>query len=211
MRMRKKANEIPRMEHCSHLLVSNPEDAHGRWRELICRDFKRIYIELGCGKGQFTTNMAMQNPDDFFIAIERINSALVIAMERADKLGLQNLLFISGDAAKLPQYFDSGEIDGIFINFCDPWPARKHIKRRLTSPGFLHIYRDILKEGGQIHFKTDNAPLFSYSTEQFLACGFRLDAVTHDLHANGICGVMTDYEEKFHSQGMAICSLTAIR
>ena len=138
------------------------------------------------------------------MAVERVPDAMVIAMERCRALGLTNVFFIDGDAAALDQYVAPGEVDLIYINFCDPWPSVKHSRRRLTHVNFLRGYRQVLKEGGQIHFKTDNHDLFEWSLFQFPKVGFALSEVTRNLHEHGVQGVMTDYEEKFHAQGIPI-------
>jgi tRNA (guanine-N7-)-methyltransferase len=203
MRMRKKPNLIPRMERCAATLIREPEERRGAWRELMpgCRELR---LELGCGKGRFTAETAAQNPDILFIAVERVPDAMVIAMERVTALGLTNAFFVDADAAKLTDYFAPGEVDLLYINFCDPWPTNRHAKRRLTYVNFLKLYRQVLGEGGQIHFKTDNAPLFEWSLTQFPEAGFTLSEVTRELHGQGIQGVMTDYEEKFHNLGTPI-------
>lgn len=203
MRMRKKPNLIPRMERCAATLIREPEERRGAWRELMpgCRELR---LELGCGKGRFTAETAAQNPDILFIAVERVPDAMVIAMERVTALGLTNAFFVDADAAKLTDYFAPGEVDLIYINFCDPWPTNRHAKRRLTYVNFLKLYQRVLGEGGQIHFKTDNAPLFEWSLTQFPEAGFALSEVTRDLHGQGIQGVMTDYEERFHNLGTPI-------
>lgn len=203
MRMRKKPNLVPRMERCSRVLIKDPESHRGHWQELM-PEAKAVHIELGCGKGRFTAETAAQMPDTLLIAVERVPDAMVIAMERVCAQELQNVFFIDGDAAKLPAYFAPGEVERIYINFCDPWPGSRHAKRRLTHPKFLNLYRQVLAEGGAIHFKTDNRDLFEWSLLQFPQASFSLEAVTRDLHANGICGVMTDYEEKFHNLGTPI-------
>lgn len=203
MRMRKKPNLVPRMERCSRVLIKDPESHRGHWKELM-PEAKAVHIELGCGKGRFTAETAAQMPDTLLIAVERVPDAMVIAMERVCAQELQNVFFIDGDAAKLPAYFAPGEVERIYINFCDPWPGSRHAKRRLTHPNFLNLYRQVLTEGGAIHFKTDNRDLFEWSLLQFPQASFSLEAVTRDLHANGICGVMTDYEEKFHNLGTPI-------
>lgn len=203
MRMRKKPNLIPRMERCAACQVRDPEARRGHWRDLM-PEAKELRLELGCGKGRFTAETAAQNPDILFIAVERVPDAMVIAMERVTAMELHNVFFVDGDAAKLPEYFAPGEVDLIYINFCDPWPTKRHAKRRLTFVAFLKKYREVLKEKGQIHFKTDNRDLFEWSLTQFPQAGFELSEVTRDLHANGICGVMTDYEEKFHNMGTPI-------
>ena len=146
-----------------------------------------------------------------FIAIEKVREAMVLAMERAQEMGLKNVFFLDMDVAKLGQCFAPGEVDLIYINFCDPWPRSKHAKRRLTFPSFLDQYAYALPLGGVIAFKTDNAPLFDWSLEQFAACGWQLKNVTHDLHKDGVIGVMTGYEEKFHALGTPICRCEACK
>ena len=118
--------------------------------------------------------------------------------------GLTNVFFVDANADQLPQFFAPGEVDRIYINFCDPWPSKRHAKRRLTHGNFLKLYRQVLKMGGQIHFKTDNQPLFEFSVEELPQFGFELSEVTRNLHENGPVGVMTDYEAKFHELGQPI-------
>lgn len=203
MRMRKKPNLAPRMERCSDILISDPAQIRGKWCELK-PDAIQIWLEIGCGKGRFTAQTAAANPDVLYIAIERVPDAMVIAMERCKEMGLTNVYFVDGDAALLRDYFSPDELDRLFINFCDPWPSHKHARRRLTHVNFLVLYRGILKEGGQIHFKSDNKDLYEYSLFQFPKAGYELSEVTRNLHEHGICGIMTDYEEKFHNMGTPI-------
>jgi len=203
MRMRKKKNLDSRMEACAALWVKEPIEYKGKWRTLK-PDAAMLRLELGCGKGRFTAETAAAHPEDLYVAVERVPDAMVIAMERCREMGLTNVFFIDGDAATLSDYFAPDEVDLIYINFCDPWPSVKHSRRRLTYEGFLRSYRKVLKDGGQIHFKSDNHDLFEWSLFQFPKAGFELSEVTRDLHANGICGIMTDYEEKFHNMGTPI-------
>ena len=132
MRMRKKPNLLPRMERCGDLLVREPEALRGRWREKMPQA-QAVWLELGCGKGRFTVETAAQHPEVLYIAIERVPDAMVIAMERARDLGLNNVFFLDDDAARLPELFAPEEVDRLFINFCDPWPGLRHARRRLTS------------------------------------------------------------------------------
>ena len=147
---------------------------------------------------------AAAEPDVLFVAVERVPDAMVIAMERAKAAGLANVFFIDADVARLRDYFSPDEVERIYINFCDPWPSKRHAKRRLTHGNFLKLYRQVLKMGGQIHFKTDNQPLFEFSVEELPQFGFELSEVTRNLHENGPVGVMTDYEAKFHELGQPI-------
>lgn len=201
MRMRRKPNLIPRMERCASLWVREPEALRGRWRELM-PEARELHLELGCGKGKFTAETAAQNPDVLLIAVERVPEALVMAMEKA--MGLPNVFFISEDVARLEEFFAPGEVDRIYLNFCDPWPHNKHAPRRLTYRGFLEKYRTVLRPGGQLHFKTDNTKLFAFSLSEFAAAGWSVQNVTRNLHENGPVGIMTGYEEKFYQLGTPI-------
>ena len=198
------------MEKCAALLISEPAENRGRWREAL-PGYDRLYVELGCGKGRFTAGTAEAIPDALLLAIEKVPDAMIVAMERVRGLGLPNVRFLDFDAARLPEIFDRGELDRIYINFCDPWPKSRDAKLRLTSPFFLRLYADLLPVGGEIHFKTDNTPLFDWSIGVFESEGWALSEVTHDLHANGTVGVMTDYEAKFTAEGLAINRLVARR
>lgn len=204
MRMRKKKNLIPRMERVAARLVSDPASLRGQWRTLY-PSAREVRLELGCGKGRFTAGIAAAEPDVLFIGVEVVREALVVAMERCAEL--PNAYFISGNADALPSYFAPGEADRIYLNFSDPWPGNRHAKRRLTHGNFLRLYRQVLKDGGQIHVKTDNVDLFEFTVKEFPRYGFALSEVTRDLHANGPVGIMTDYEEKFYNQGTPICRL----
>ena len=210
MRMRKKPNLIPRMEQCAALQLKAPEEYRGKWAADF-PGYDTIELELGCGKGKFTAGTAAAAPHSFLVAVERVPDAMVVAMERCLTLGLENVRFIDMDAVHLPEIFEPGEVSRIYINFPDPWRKTKQYKRRLTAPSFLEIYRQLLPEGGEIHFKSDNDPLFEWSVEQFQNCGWELREVTRDLHENGPVGIMTDYETKFYEQGVTINRLVAIR
>ena len=120
------------------------------------------------------------------------------------------LAFVSLDAANIDQFFADDEIDLLYINFCDPWPRKKNAKRRLTYHTFLEKYKKVLKLGGQIHFKTDNAKLFDWSLPEMESCFLELRNVTDDLHANGPVGIMTGYEEKFYALGTPIHRVEAV-
>ncbi len=211
MRMRKKAHLEERWERQRERLIQEPEKRKGKWRDLMpeCRE---IWLELGCGKGRFTAQTAQAAGEEvLFIALERVADAMVVAMERCDALGLQNVYFLDANAENLTDYFAPGEVDRIYLNFSDPWPSQAQAKRRLTHPDFLRRYARVLAPKGQIHFKTDNKDLFEWSLFQFPKAGYALSEVTRDLHAHGIRGVMTDYEEKFYNEGKPICRCVATK
>ena len=170
-----------------------------------------LWLELGCGKGRFTADLAEAEPEKLLIALERVPDAMIVAMERVKNRGLENVRFIDGDAKRLPEFFSQNEVDRIFINFCDPWPKSRDAKLRLTAPFFLRTYSDILPVGGQIHFKTDNSPLFDWSAARFAEEKWDIRELTHDLHADGPVGIMTDYEAKFYADGLKINRLVAVK
>ena len=203
MRMRKMRNLEPRMEKCAAYRIDRPETLQGNWRSLK-PDCTALWVEVGCGKGKFTAETAQANPEVLLIAVERCREAMVVAMEKAQAMGLSNVFFIDMDVANMEDIFASGEIDRLFINFPDPWPRKKNAKRRLTYRTFLEKYCHVVRENGEIHFKTDNAPLFEFSLEEFAACGLEVKNLTRDLHKDGIVGIMTGYEEKFYGLGTPI-------
>ena len=203
MRMRRMKNLVPRMENCSALRIAEPAALQGNWRKLM-PDCTALWVEVGCGKGKFTAETAEANPDVLLIAVERCREAMVVAMEKAKAMGLKNVFFIDMDVAGMEEIFAKDEIDRLLINFPDPWPRKKNRKRRLTHRGFLFKYCRTVRPGGEIHFKTDNAPLFEFSVEEFAACGLQVNNLTRNLHENGIVGIMTGYEEKFHALGTPI-------
>ena len=203
MRMRRMKNLESRMENCRELRIVNPADLKGIWRSLK-QDATALWVEVGCGKGKFTAETAAANPDVLLIAVERCREAMVVAMEKAQSMGLKNVFYIDMDVANIEEIFAAEEIDRLFINFPDPWPRKKNAKRRLTYRTFLDKYCRVIKLGGEIHYKTDNAPLFEFSVEEFAACGLQVNNLTRNLHENGIVGIMTGYEEKFHALGTPI-------
>ena len=210
MRMRKKPNLIPRMERCAAVQIAAPESLRGRWGEEFSA-YKELRLELGCGKGRFTCGEAAREPEALLLALEKVPDAMVVAMERVMEQHIPNVRFLERDAACLPDLFTPGEIQRLYINFCDPWPKSRDAKLRLTAPGFLRLYADALPIGGEIWFKTDNTPLFDWSIARFQEEGWALSEVTHDLHARGPVGIMTDYEAKFYDQGVKINRLVAAR
>ena len=203
MRMRRMKNLEPRMERCADVRIEAPESYKGKWRSLM-PECKALWVEVGCGKGKFTAETAQANPNVLLIAVERCREAMVVAMEKAKSMGLKNVYYIDMDVANIEDIFEHGEMDRLFINFPDPWPRKKNAKRRLTHRGVLDKYCRTVREGGEIHFKTDNAPLFEFSVEEFAACGLQVNNLTRNLHENGIVGIMTGYEEKFLALGTPI-------
>ena len=188
-------------------LIAAPEDWKGRWEEVFRRKAP-LHVEIGCGKGRFIAEMARNNPEWDFVAIEKVEEVLYKAVQKG--LGLPNLRFLLTDGRKLTEYFGKGEVSAIYLNFSDPWPKSKHDKRRLTYKKFLQNYEQILVSGGEIHFKTDNQGLFEYSLASFSQYGMTLKQVWLDLHKSDFEGnIMTEYEAKFSSRGDRIYRVEA--
>jgi len=187
---------------CAHLLVDAPEQLRGHWLDEF--KYNTLHLELGCGKGRFTVETAGNEPDVLLVAIEKTANVLIAAMERVKCKEIHNIRFINALADDLKSFFSEDEVSRIYINFCDPWPANRHVKRRLTSQRFLELYKYILSSSGEIQFKTDNLPLFEFSLKEFEYCGFLLSEISYNLHEQSQSGVMTDYELKFHEQGVPI-------
>ena len=206
MRMRKKKNIETRLENTKSMTVENPAQHKGKWRDFFHQDLP-ISIEIGCGKGRFMIENAKQFPDQLFIGIERETNALITALENAMDLNLPNLTFLACDGALLPDIFAKGEVNRIFLNFSDPWPPKKQAKRRLTHSNFLKLYEEILSENGTVEFKTDNQKLFEFSLNELSGYPMLLSDISLDLHKTDTFNIMTEYEEKFSSQGFPIYRL----
>lgn len=209
MRLRHKPWAREELNKNPELVMQNSEGLKGNWGKTF-EKAQPLYVEVGTGKGQFLTGMAQLYPEINFIGVERYESVLLTAMERAEKAGLQNLKFLSEDVANLSDFFAEGEINRLFINFTDPWPKTRHAKRRLTHEHFLGLYHQLLTKNGEIHFKTDNQGLFEYSLHSMSTYGMSLKNVSLDLHGSEMeNNVMTEYEEKFSAKGMRIFRLEA--
>lgn len=198
----------------SNYVIQNPENYKGKWSEVFGNNHP-IQIEVGMGKGRFIMDMASAHPEINYIGIEMYDSVLLRAVQKREQREdeLQNLYFIRMDARNLPDVFEKEEVDKVYLNFSDPWPKERHAKRRLTSRQFLARYDQILKKEGNIEFKTDNPALFEFSLEEVNEAGWTLLAHTFDLHHTPDLmegNVMTEYEEKFSSQGNPIHKLIAV-
>lgn len=168
---------------------------------------KKICIEIGMGKGDFISNMAKLNSDNVYIGIELSPQVLALAIKKLNRfeeengLSLKNLYFMSFDALKLLDYFSENQVDVLYLNFSDPWPKKRHTKRRLTYKDFLENYKKVLKKDGIIEFKTDNSGLFEYSLVSMQNFGMEFIDVYLDLHKTEVFNVETEYEKKFSPFG----------
>ena len=186
-------------------VIQKPEDHCGSWKEIFGND-RPLHLEIGTGKGRFIMQLAQEHPEINYIGIEKYSSVLLRCLEKQEELQLQNLFFIRGDATLLLDFFGPSEVDRIFINFCDPWTRQNKPKRRLTYRAFLDMYRQVLVPGGQIHFKTDNDPLFDFTLEEMQASGWETTCVTRDLHKSewDKDNIRTEFESKYAEQGIPI-------
>ena len=170
-------------------------------------DNKKVYLEIGMGKGDFITELSQLDKDSIFIGVEVSPPVLALAVkklkryESENKVKLDNLYFMSFDAIDIASIFENGQIEKIYLNFSDPWPKKKHAKRRLTNEKFLAEYKKVLKENGRIEFKTDNRGLFEYSLVSMQNFGLKFIEVYLDLHKADVFNIETEYEKKFSPFG----------
>ena len=175
------------------------------------KDDKKINIEIGCGKGDFIIDQAQKNREEIFVGIERVKSVLAMALKKVLDEKIDNVFFICEDASKvLDEQTKKVEIANIYLNFSDPWPKKRHAKRRLTSPLFLAKYKKLLNRDGKIMFKTDNNGLFEYSLDQFKENNFDLIFISRDYKSeDNSDDSTTEYEQKYKSRGVKINRLVA--
>ncbi|MBU3810722.1 MAG: tRNA (guanosine(46)-N7)-methyltransferase TrmB [Candidatus Niameybacter stercoravium] len=192
-------------------VVQEPTAYKGKWHTLFGNN-NPIHVEFGCGKGGFITELARRNPDINYVAAERAETVVYKACKKANREETpENLVFVFEDMAKCLDIFEAGEIDRLYLNFSDPWPKKRHAKKRLTYRDFLKKYAIILGEKGEIHFKTDNKGLFASSIEEFSLEGWLMKNVTLDLHNSDMeDNIMTEYEKKFSEMGFTINRLEAV-
>jgi tRNA (guanine-N7-)-methyltransferase len=192
------------------IVIPNPEEIKGKWNVEFKNDYP-LHIEVGSGKGQFITGMAKQNPEINYIGIELYDSVIVSALENAIAAQpLPNLRLLKVNGSDLAKYFEKNDVDRVYLNFSDPWPKTRHAKRRLTHAEFLELYKTILVDHAEIHFKTDNRGLFEYSLTSMSAFGMLIKDVSLDLHVNmPEENIMTEYEEKFSAKGQPIYRVEA--
>ena len=182
----------------SSYLIKNPSDYKGKWNKLFDND-NPLYIEIGTGKGKFIIENAINNPNINYIGIEKYATPLVGAIKRLEGININNLKFLCIDAYNINDIFDK-EVDLIYLNFSDPWPKKRHTKRRLTSSEFLKLYDNLFKNDKKIQMKTDNDDLYEYSLISFEENGYEI--VKTDTNYKDI--YTTEYEDKFRNNGKNI-------
>ncbi|MBB2508166.1 tRNA (guanine-N(7)-)-methyltransferase [Staphylococcus cohnii subsp. cohnii] len=194
----------------SHPDIVDTDGSHaGHISEWFDKD-QPIYIEIGSGMGQFITTLATQRPEINFISMEREKNVMVKVLDKVREQNLTNIKLICNDAIELNEYFKDGEISRIYLNFSDPWPKKRHTKRRLTYHTFLSLYKQVLKTDGEIHFKTDNRGLFAYSLESMSQFGMYFTKINLNLHQEEKeNNIETEYERKFSDRGSRIYRMEA--
>lgn len=213
-RVRKQPGTQEALLQYAPVVVLEPQLHKGLWHTYF-ENGNPIHIEIGMGKGRFISTMARQNPDINFIGIEVIEEVLLDAvkrMKRTDDGIPENLRLVWMNASLLDELFAPSEVDRVYLNFSDPWPKKRHAKRRLTHMLFLNQYAAVLKTEGQVHLKTDDQGLFEFSLNEFSACGWKLQQIQLDMYRKLPDGnVATEYEIKFHAAGMPIYRLEAVK
>lgn len=192
-------------ENYKEWIIDEPEKFKGKWKEVFGNE-NPLFLEIGCGKGQFITTHAKNAENLNFIAVEGNPSALYRALQKMDDFEEENLRFLRIYVDDIRDIFAENELEGMYLNFSDPWPKERHAKRRLTFGKKLMQYGHIIKEGGCLEFKTDNDDLFEFTLEQIEECGLNVTEMTRDLHNSPYAegNITTEYEDKFSETGKNI-------
>ncbi|KQX51590.1 tRNA (guanosine(46)-N7)-methyltransferase TrmB [Paenibacillus sp. Root444D2] len=218
MRLRGRKGIREDIERQKELVVLNAKEYKGKWAELFGNN-NPIHAELGMGKGRFISEMSKKYPNINFIGVDMYDELIRKASEKARNAhevktddeaesvpSIPNLKLMLFNIEHIEEAFAEGELERVYLNFSDPWPKKKHARRRLTHPGFVQKYQQILNANGEIHLKTDSQSLFEFSLNSFADMGLRMRNISLNLHVDGIHPdhVMTEYETKFAGQGMNI-------
>ena len=211
MRMRLKKYLDERMQAVAdYIVIGYSDDLDARnTTPTYTLDLRQIFgndnpvaLELGCGKGQWVCRMAEAYPDVNFIAVENVTNVIVAACEKAQKAGLKNVRFANCGVEYLPRHLPKGAFDTIYLNFSSPYPKNQYENRRLTNARYLALYKDWLKEDGEIRQKTDNRPFFEYSVCSMSRNGLYFTEMSCDLHRDtDIPNLTSEYEDRFSPFG----------
>lgn len=217
MRIRYKKWARPELEACP-FYIDNPEENIGKWHTVF-KNKAPIHMELGCGKGSFISKLAVENPEINYIAVDLVDAMLGLSKRNIEqsykeaKMEENNIILTRHDIERILQFMSKEDtVDRIYINFCNPWPKPKHKKKRLTYTKQLLLYKEFLKENGEIYFKTDDDGLFTDSLKYFEEAGFKVISKTYDLHSENIFenNIETEHEKMYTEEGKKIKALIAM-
>ncbi len=199
MRRRKKKGADKQLLSYTEYVARTPQDNRGKWASEWFGNDNPIHLELGAGRASFSIEHAKRNPDINYIAIDFKEEVLLPGVKNASELELHNMAFAWMDIREIQTVFSDDEVERIYLNFSDPWPKNRHVKRRLTHRGFLSLYKQIMVDTGWIHFKTDSDILFEFTLNECADLGLKMQNICLDLHERVPTEqiVMTDYERKF--------------
>lgn len=218
MRIRFKPWARPELE-ASYFYEDNPENYIGNWKKKFKNKDNPIHIELGCGKGNFISELAFKNNNINYIAIDLVDAMLGLAKRKVEEKynnanrKVENLILVRYDIERILNILNKEDrIERIYINFCNPWPKSKHKKKRLTHIRQLEKYKNFLVKNGEIYFKTDDIGLFEDSLKYFESCNFKISNITYNLQSEDIFrgeNIITEHEKMFSEDGIKIKALIA--
>lgn len=221
MRIRRKKNLEERLDTASeYLLRADTEilDARAAREKKAYIDFEKLFnnanpveMEIGCGKGGFIIELAKQNPDKNFLAVELLDNIIVMAAESAATAGVKNLKFFTCGADYLARYIKEESVERLYLNFSPPYNGKRYENRRLTKSELIEDYKSFLKVGCEVLQKTDDKEFFDYSLSQFVKFGFDTEDISKKLDSGEIKNVQSEYERKFRSLGLPIYALSAVK
>ncbi len=214
MRIRRKKWAKEELENAK-FYIDKPEEFKGNWQNKFSKK-QSLHIELGCGKGSFISNLASKHRNINYIAVDMIEAMLGLSKRNIENAynyeNPENLFLIRANVEQILNVFDKNDkIERIYINFCNPWPKKKHNKKRLTHTRQLESYKNILIDNGEIYFKTDSDELFEASLEYLETANFEIVSKTNDLHEEPIFdeNIITEHEKMFSEEGIKIKALIA--
>lgn len=221
MRIRRKKNLELRLEKVKEKLIivdKKVVNVNEALKDKCLLDFKSIFnndnpicVEIGCGKGGFIIETAKECKDKNFLAVEMMENIILLAVESAIDMPLDNLYFMNTGAEYLPRYIPDNSVSEVYLNFSPPYPQNNRENRRLTNDRFVKIYKNMLIDGGKICLKTDDLGFYEYSFKKLLENGFEVENTTEKVNGGAVKNVLTEYEKKFKSLGLPIYYLVATK
>ena len=206
MRQRKVKNLEEKMLSCNRFFTDFPSGYKGDWRGFFGNQ-NDLYLELGAGKGAFLIKQAAVHPDRNYIGVEGRPSVVYRALQKLEAADACNVRFVRQFVNDPGELFAGCELSGIYLNFSDPWPKKRHAFRRLTFRDYLRKYHTALKPGGFVEVKTDDDSLFEFTVGEIEACRiFEITEKTDDLHSSEFkaADITSEYEDKFIAEGRKI-------